>query len=76
MAERFFDTFLNFDRFQVHEAYQGSIRAKRKQELERRELLQAKMDDPEGSGLTPTELLAAEEEISMLDDSLGFFVLR
>ncbi|ORY94589.1 hypothetical protein BCR43DRAFT_564877 [Syncephalastrum racemosum] len=76
MAERFFDTFLNFDRFQVHEAYQGSIRAKRKQELERREMLQEKIDDPEGSGLTPTELLAAEEEINMLDDSLGFFVLR
>ncbi|KAG0175456.1 hypothetical protein DFQ29_007146 [Apophysomyces sp. BC1021] len=28
-AERFFDTFVNFDRFQLHEAYQGSIRANR-----------------------------------------------
>ncbi|KAI7882613.1 hypothetical protein K492DRAFT_193418 [Lichtheimia hyalospora FSU 10163] len=37
LAERFFDTFLNFDRFQIHESYQGSIRAKRKEEMERRQ---------------------------------------
>lgn len=35
-AERFFDTFLNFDRLQIHESYQGSIRAKRNYELGRR----------------------------------------
>ncbi|KAF7729671.1 Serine/threonine-protein phosphatase 2A regulatory subunit B'' subunit alpha [Apophysomyces ossiformis] len=29
VAERFFDTFLSFDRFQIHESYQGLIRAKR-----------------------------------------------
>ncbi|KAF7730090.1 Serine/threonine-protein phosphatase 2A regulatory subunit B'' subunit beta [Apophysomyces ossiformis] len=28
IAERFFDTFVNFDRFQLHESYQGSLRAK------------------------------------------------
>ncbi|KAG0175252.1 Serine/threonine-protein phosphatase 2A regulatory subunit B'' subunit alpha [Apophysomyces sp. BC1015] len=32
VAERFFDTFLSFDRFQIHESYQGLIRAKRRYE--------------------------------------------
>ncbi|KAI9009914.1 hypothetical protein CLU79DRAFT_774475 [Phycomyces nitens] len=38
MAERFFDTFLNFDRFQIHESCQGLLRPKQKYESERRKL--------------------------------------
>jgi hypothetical protein len=35
LAERFFDTFINFDRFQVHEAHQeGSIREQQDSERE------------------------------------------
>lgn len=61
LAERFFDTFINFDRFQVHESYQGSIRAKRDQEMER---LRQQSDD------------LLEDDLSLLDDNLGYFMIR
>lgn len=63
LAERFFDTFLNFDRFQIHESYQGSIRAKRKEEMERRQ----RIHDGE---------LIEESLLPIFDDSLGFFMIR
>ncbi|KAJ8659072.1 hypothetical protein O0I10_005110 [Lichtheimia ornata] len=62
LAERFFDTFLNFDRFQIHESYQGSIRAKRKEEMERRQ----RIHDGE---------LIEESLLPIFDDSLGFFMI-
>lgn len=35
LAERFFDTFINYDRFQVHEAHQeGSVREQKMYEQE------------------------------------------
>ncbi|KAI8375969.1 uncharacterized protein BYT42DRAFT_572944 [Radiomyces spectabilis] len=36
VAERFFDTFLNFERFQIHDSYQILIRAKCQSEVDRR----------------------------------------
>ncbi|CAO3632874.1 unnamed protein product [Mucor fragilis] len=47
IAERFFDTFLNIEKFQIHDTYQGLIRAnqqlererKRQYELERQKLI-------------------------------------
>lgn len=61
LAERFFDTFMNFDRFQIHESYQGSIRAKRDQEMER---LRQQSDD------------LLEDDLPLLDDNLGYFMIR
>lgn len=64
LAERFFDTFMSFDRFQIHESYQGCIRAKREQALEKRRQL------------IEESVVPSEEEAMMMDNSLGLFLLR
>ncbi|KAI7848813.1 hypothetical protein BDC45DRAFT_540725 [Circinella umbellata] len=71
LAERFFDTFLNFDRFQIHESYQGSIRAKRKQEQDRRRQLQ--QSDNNNNNLSVVS--AIEDELAAFDESLGYFTI-
>ncbi|KAI9315898.1 hypothetical protein BX666DRAFT_1952574 [Dichotomocladium elegans] len=61
LAERFFDTFINFERFQVHESYQGSIRAKREQELAKLRQQHQQMD--------------GEDAVFFLDESLGYSMI-
>lgn len=61
LAERFFDTFINFDRFQVHESHQeGSIR---EQQTYQNKLL-------EDAGV-----FGAQEPVVLTDD-FGFPILR
>ncbi|KAI9494967.1 hypothetical protein BDB00DRAFT_816474 [Zychaea mexicana] len=75
LAERFFDTFCNFDRFQIHESYQGSIRAKRKQEQDKRRQQQHLMETGNGSDAAASCSSVVEDEIAVLDDSLGYFMI-
>jgi hypothetical protein len=57
LAERFFDTFINFDRFQVHEAHQeGSVRQQK--EYENKLLL-------EQGFYRPCEPLALTDELGL-----------
>lgn len=61
LAERFFDTFINFDRFQVHESRQeGSIREQ--------QTYQNKMLEDAG-------VYGAQEPVVLTDD-FGFPILR
>jgi hypothetical protein len=61
LAERFFDTFINFDRFQVHESRQeGSVREQ--QTYQNKEFIEA-------------GIYGAQEPVVLTDD-LGFPVLR
>lgn len=60
LAERFFDTFVNFDRFQVHEAHQeGSVR---------------QQHEHENKMLLEKGLYRSSEHFTLTDD-LGFPVL-
>ncbi|KAK4517147.1 uncharacterized protein ATC70_000478 [Mucor velutinosus] len=49
IAERFFDTFLNIEKFQIHDTYQGLIRAN--QQLEREKKRQYDMEKQKWMGL-------------------------
>lgn len=85
IAERFFDTFLNIEKFQIHDTYQGLIRAnqqlerekKKQYELEKQKLLELRQKffisegSSSSSGQHVEQLLQPQQQLEQEPFSLG-----